>query len=327
MTKRQKYYLQYLQENLRLFPVQSMSLYSPGLGGAVLPRAGEPFRYFLPEEVNVVEARAPTSSAELEAIIEARVPTKQALVNNFILGMREFNVKNKKININIFKSDYRHWKGTLPQADNYDFILTREGMHTPFNTASIAISKDNSFFTPRRTNRRASHIGDLCLLNGMKYERDLGEDTQSFEELIRAGTGQELFLQNKSCVARQLNIPLEGVKSTQMMGIVSSEPAIADYGFHAAFLTQLNMTAEEVIECANELYGSVGPDDVGRYVRVEIGAHVHPFEEEYLANFSNHSIDTMAVTMQPILWLAGANEFGEAWLENLPHVMRNSRKR
>lgn len=312
------YYIGHLREELRLVPTSEMGLYSLGIGGSTLPQRGDAIRYYLPEEIRVVKVPSPQMSATLEEIMEVRAPAANTKMNNYMPGMQRFKVADQVI-LNLFDSDYRRWRGTLPQADEQDTKLTKDGLYTPFNTASIPVSLDGFFITPKRTSRRFSHGGDLCLLNGMKYERDEGKDIFSVKELIEEGTGHELAEQNRHCTARQLNIPLYQVGRAKLMGIVTSEPAVADYGYHAAFLTKVNLTVKKIQEAANQIYAD---NNHSRYVPIE-DAHIHPFEPNYLANFATNCIETMAITMQPILWLAGAVEFGESWLAKLKHVERH----
>ncbi len=324
VTQNQQLCIDRTKENLRIYAVKQMSLHAPGIGGAVLPRAGEKFRVYNPQQISMVEVVAPSLSSSLETIMEARQPAAKTLVNNFMPAMQHFDASDDgTITLNLFRSNFREWKGSLPWADQYDSHLEKSLMRTPFNTAAIPVSSDGYFITPQRVQGRASHAGTLCLLNGMRYDRDLpGQAERCFEDAVRDGTGFDLQDQDRRCVQLQLNVPYDKIKLPQMTGIVSSEPAIQDYGYHIAYIAQIDLTAKEIVDAANEVYGDIGPQDKGRYVRVEFDKHVHPFEPDYLAKFSRDCIDTMAMTMQPILWLAGANVFGEEWTKKINFVTR-----
>lgn len=323
---RQQEYIDALRENLRIDSVESCGLYQRGVGSAVIPMAGEGFGYLASKNVRVYETDAPELSQRTREIIEARTPTPK--VNNPIPFLRRtwggevipIVREDDVFELPLYIGTFKDWRGTLPRKDQYDSELIKADLMTPFNTTAVAVTRDGYFFAPERSGGRQSHSSVLCLLNGYRLDRDIAENTLAcHKEIVEEGTGRELERQSMGCVAFQLNIPLEKVLESRLMGLGVSEPAINDYGYHTLHLARVDLDRQEVVDAANEIYGD---DKHSRYLRIR-DEHVIPFEADSLVMFANKAPEKMAMTQIPAIWVALANQFGERHLRSIEGLVRN----
>ncbi len=314
-------YIDNTRETLRRYPIEGSSLYQKGVGTVVLPAAKQDFRIIDPGLVAVVQGKKPDPSPRTLEIVNLRTPNPK--VDNPVPNLSRFSVdpQTRRIELALYLSTFREWRGTLPRADQYDPELLKQDMMLPFNTTAIPVTKDRYFILPGRSAGRQSHAGGvLCGLNGYRLNRDFGPNTLICQgEIIRDGTGHELVRQNRECVAFQLNIPVSKVTHSDLVGMSVSEPAIADYGYHTLHIATIDLDKQEVVEAANGLYGN---NEHPRYIRIEEDKHVFPFTPDSLVRLANEAPEIMAMTQIPLLWMALAVKFGESYLSGINGLQR-----
>lgn len=325
MTRRQEY-IDVLKEYLRIDQISDCSLYQKGVGAVVIPNTSGEFGFINPSRIRVYETEAPELSERTRQIIAIRTPAPK--VNNpipFLRRIRKGEViplisSSGVFELPLYIGTFKDWRGTLPRKDQYDDELIKEDLMTPFNTTAVAVTKDGYFLAPERGNQRQSHSNVMCLLNGYKLDRDIAENVLvCHKEIVEEGTGIELEKQSRGCVAFQLNIPLEKVLESKLIGLGVSEPAINDYGYHTLHLSRIDLDRKEVVDASNEIYGN---NDHSRYIKIE-DKHVIPFEPDSLVRFANEAPELMAMTQIPGIWAALAVEFGEKYLARINDLIRN----